>query len=170
LVKEIVGMSDKTYMFDLNKDRLDEEWLSQSRLYYENAVKLTEARADYDAAKADREVIAAELSQDIRKGPSHYGLEKVTEASVTDVILLQQSHKDAVKVEIDKRREVGLLQAMVDALDHRKKALENLVQLDGRNYWMNSLRIPDDNNGVVRDRIERAERQAAFGKGKKRRE
>jgi len=158
-------MSNDFSVFDLDKNKLDSEWLEQSALYYEHALKLADARADYDEAKAAREVVAAETDRKIRKSPEIYGLEKVTESGVANAILLQKEHKAAVQKEIDKRRAVGIVQAMVDALDHRKKALENLVVLDSRNYWSRPQTPKDDN---TRDRLEAKERQSAFGGGRKR--
>ncbi len=122
-------------IFDLDKDALDEEWIAQPRLYHEHAEKLADARTEWERNKSNLEVVEAELDKDIRLNPSKYELEKITEPVVEKTIALQSRHQKAKRATTDAKHKVDLIQAVVDALDHRKKALENLVQLRLANYF-----------------------------------
>ena len=121
--------------FDIDAERLDQEWLEQSRLYHQAALRLADARRDHEQAKADRDVTCAELDRSVRSQPGKYGLEKVTEGAVANLILLQPEHKRATQKVIEAKHTADVFQADVDALDHRKRALENLVQLRLANYF-----------------------------------
>ena len=122
-------------LFDIDENRLDEEWVSQPRHYYEQAVKLADARKKYEQMKAEKDVVEAELDFDVRSKPGDFDLEKITEPVVKNTILLQPRHKEATKALIESKHSMDIVQAIIDALDHRKKALENLVSLRLANYF-----------------------------------
>ncbi len=125
----------KPNIFDLDKDRLDEEWVEQPKLYHQQAEKLADARAEWERAKAERDVVTAEIDQDVRSNPAKYGMEKITEGAVEKKIVLQSRFSKANEKVIQAKHAVDVIQAMIDALDHRKKALESLVQLHLANYF-----------------------------------
>ena len=147
-------------LFAINLDRLHEEWVNQPRLYYQAAAKLADLKEAFERAKAKRDVVAAEQDKAIRLTPSAYGLEKTTEPVIEKTICLQKDHRIADKEVISAKHAVDISQAVVDALDHRKKALEMLVQLRLASYF-STPRKPDAES------LSKAERRAAFG-GKKR--
>lgn len=119
----------------VNMKALDVQWCEQPRLYFRYAAELADARRDMDDAKADLDLTDAELDLAIRSSPGDYGLEKVTEAAVKAAIPAQQSHKTAHEQMLKAKHDVDVLGAAVGALDHRKKALENLVQLRLADYY-----------------------------------
>lgn len=121
-------------LFDLDKHRLDEEWTEQPRHYNKAAVALADKRADYERAMADRDVTEAELDRDIRIKFEKEGT-KVTEAVVKNAVTRHRDMIDAVQAVIRARHEMDVAQALVVALDHRKKSLESLVQLWLANYF-----------------------------------
>lgn len=123
--------------FDASIDpmRLDYEWVRQPALYHEYSVKVAEARRDADRAKAKVDVAKAEAELDIRANPKEYGHEKVTEALVTALVAVHPQVKAAVRSHLDAKHDADILQAAVNALDHKKRALENLVELHGRDYF-----------------------------------
>lgn len=123
------------FKIEIDKNRLDEEWVDQPRLFHEHAVAAAEARKNWEQAKARLEITRAEIDIDIRRDPDAYELSKVTETIIASVVLLQKPVKDAMKAVIKVREEMGILDAAVTALDHRKKALEKLVELQGRDYY-----------------------------------
>lgn len=155
----------KTNVLDIDSDRLDEEWISQPTLYGEWAEKLADAKRDMDVTKGQLEVTEAELSRNIRLNPADYSIEKITEPVVAATILMQKKYKLVFTAFIEAKHNVAIVQAMVDALDHKKKALESLCYLWGANYF-STPREPQ--NGEVRDTIRETKRDKAFGK--KRRE
>ncbi len=136
-------------LFSPDKHRLDEELVLQPRLYYEHAVKLADARSDYERSIAAQDLTWAEMDKMIRTDPASYELVKATESSVKEAITRSKRYQRAVLAVIDARKSMDDLQAAVTALDHRKRALEKLVDLQLANYF--STPSP-------KDRFEREER------------
>jgi hypothetical protein len=122
-------------VFDLDRHRLDEEWLLQPRLRREWGEKLAEARKEHDRAKANLNVVEAEIELSIRKNPSHFDLEKVTEGAVKATVLVQPEYQKAVEASLVAKHNVDVIQAYLDAIDDRKRTLENLVQLWLADYY-----------------------------------
>jgi len=119
----------------IDQNDLDKEWVNQPSLYYKYATDLADAKQDLEEAKSDFDVVKAELDQTIRSFPEKYGLAKLTEAGVASAIPNQDRYKTARDNIIARKHDVDILEAAVSALDHRKKALENLVSLFLANYY-----------------------------------
>lgn len=119
--------------FAIDPNRLDMEWLRQPEAYHREAVKLADLRKRLEMAKADRDVTVAEAAQGVRRNPAAYGLEKVTEAGVNEVVTMRC--RNAEQKVIDAKHDHDVQQAMIDSLDHRKKALEDLVRLRLASYY-----------------------------------
>lgn len=149
-------MAEKSEFFDLDMHRLDEEWLRQPRLYHDYAVKLADARATWERAKAAREVVQAELDRDARRSPSLFGLDKVTEPAVEKAVLLHKRYQKANEEVIIAKHEMDVLQAAVDTLEHKKKALENMVSLHGRDYFAVPRATAETGPAVERMKSDRA--------------
>lgn len=122
--------------FELDKNRLDEEWQGQPGLYHTTAHQLADAREVYEKAKAATKVAKSEASLKVRTtDPSFYGLSKYTEDSIDAVVTIDKSHQAAIATEIAAMHLVECLEADVHTLDHRKRALEKLVDLRLSDYW-----------------------------------
>ena len=175
--------------FEPDKNRLDEEWVNQPKIYYEFSEKLTDAKEEVERCKArlgiaedDLKVTKAKLSLRIRRNPEKYFgeyTEKLTEAAIENRILVHSLYAKA-KAKIYKlneeliaaNRTVSTFYSAVHALDHRKSALERLVSLHGQNYF--STPKPIDEHSVttatdIENRSKKKRRQAGL-KGKKRKE
>jgi len=123
-------------VLEINQLRLDEEWVNQPKLYLEYAAKLADARRDLDLSKSELELTVAELDADIRADPEGHDIgEKVTENAIKNCIPTLKRYQVANNALIDAKHKVDVLQAFVNALDHRKRALENLVDLHGQSYF-----------------------------------
>jgi hypothetical protein len=120
---------------EINENELDKEWVEQPVLYFRWARKLADARLKVDEAKAELELVTAELDSKIREDPESYGIEKLTEAGVKSTILIQEEYTDALQTFNAARHQVNILDAGVNALEHRKRALEKLVDLYARSYF-----------------------------------
>ena len=135
--------------------RLDEEWIEQPELFHTYAQKLADANSEFDTAKAGLEVTKAELDREIRQNPDSFELSKLTEPLITSTVLIQPEYSKANRILIEARHTRDILQATVNALDHRKKALEKLVELHGRDYFA----VPTDRtksmDGVEKDSIQK---------------
>lgn len=119
----------------IDKFNLDQEWIDQPRLYFTYAERLAEAREKYERMVSQRDLVEAQLDRDIRKNPMDYGLEKITEPAVEKAVLLDKGRMKAHEAVVRAKYTVEVLAAKVTALDHRKKALENLVSLFLANYF-----------------------------------
>lgn len=155
---------DECDLFKPDKNNLDEEWVNQPAMYLEYALKLADAKAEHDRAKANLEVVMAEEDLQIRRHPEDYGLEKITEKIVESTVLLQSKVSVASEKLIKTKHKVDILQAYVYALENRKKSLENLVQLRLAEYYAEP-KLPKDSD--LRDKYEEKERKRVFGTGKK---
>lgn len=134
LAKE--GLLEPELVFNIDKNLLDEEWLHQPKLYFKWAVQLENARADLDEAKIEFDLVKAEVDLNIRNAPDKYDLPgKITEKMVAATLLTTEEYKEVQNTFFTAKYRVGILQAAVAALDHRKKALEKLVDLHGQKYF-----------------------------------
>lgn len=147
------------YEFDpeIDDQRLDWEWTRQPEMVYRTLRELAEAKKAHEEARRKIDVVRAELAAEIRKTPDRYGVVKVTENSVEEAILVQPEYTEIVKAAIEARYEMDLLQAAADALDHKKKALENLVFLHGQNYFAEPQAKPEN-----REVMGKVKRDSAF--------
>ena len=137
---------------------LDEDWLAQPGLYMKYSVMAADANKRENQAKERLDVVKAELSMDIRKDPSKYGVEKITEDVVKSTILLQPKYKAASDELIEAGYEYSILQGAVRAFDHRKAALENEVKLWLGSYYSGPKEPRDIPGGkrivdIARDRV-----------------
>ena len=119
----------------IDPDALDVECLGQPGLIFKYSKKSAEAQQELSNAKEKVELEKAELDKKIRTNPKKYGIEKITETVVLNVILTQFDYKDAVRIYQDAQFEVNILRGVMDALNNKKSALENLVKLHGQNYF-----------------------------------
>lgn len=119
----------------IDQNLLDQEWVNQPRMYFKYAALLAKARDDFSRAKSSMEVTDADLGTEIRKSPEDFEVGKVTEASIQQAINNNALHKAAKKKMLDCQYEVSMLEAAVEALNHKKKALEKLVDLRLANYF-----------------------------------
>lgn len=127
-------MTEERDFFELDPNRLDEEWVEHVRLYHEHALKLADARQEYERTKAERELVAAELDREVRSNAVKLGI-KVTEAVVANAVTEHENYRQVVGKVIRAKHDVDVAEVAVSTLEHRKKALENLVQLRLSDYY-----------------------------------
>lgn len=120
---------------EINPDALDIQWVKQASLFGEYCMEQAGARAKLDAIKERLDVKVAGLGLKIRANPATFGLDKVTEASVQAVILLDAECAKLREEIAVAQYELEVMGAAVRALDQKKSALENLVRLQGQNYF-----------------------------------
>lgn len=121
----------------ISENNLDLECIRLPNQYLQWAHKSADAKRDVDERKNQLEVIDAELSKEIRADPGSFGLEKVTEASIASIILTQPRYQKALTRLNNAKHEADLIQAVVWALEHKKRTLTLLVELHGMGYFAN---------------------------------
>lgn len=151
--------------FEIDPNRLDEEWLRHPGLYHKHAIILANAREEYERKKADLEIIIAEIDRKIRLAPSDFGLEKITEAVVSNTVIIQPAYRTLQKEIIEAKHVVAVSEAAVSTMEHKKKALENIVQLRGMDYFSEPKA-----RGPSRQEMEEVRKRRIRSSGKERRE
>lgn len=126
-------MSDS--FLDIDQYNLDREWIGQPKLYGHWARKAADARLKMDEAKANLELVQAELDLEVRSNPEKFDVAKVTENTVKAAILQDVRYVGALRKTNEARHDYEVACAAVSALDHRKKALEKLVELHLASYY-----------------------------------
>lgn len=125
-------MSERAHDFSdqlrIDPTALDVEWLNQPNLYYELAELAADAREVYDWAKANVDVVKAELYRQLK------GEAKLTETALNNLIEEHPKYRAAYAGMLDARRDHAQLVNAVEAANLRKSALENLVRLVGCGY------------------------------------
>lgn len=119
----------------VNPDCLDREWVNQPSLFFKYASLLAEAREEFERAKNSFELVRAELDQKVRSDPPRYGIHKLTEAAVSAVVPTLGEYQKAREELLAAKHKVDILEAVVTAMEHRKKALEKLVDLYLAGYF-----------------------------------
>lgn len=157
--KAVLGKENKmenTLKNDLEIDKfaLDEEWEKQPMLYLKYAEDLAISEINRDNLKDLIEVEKASVERKIREKPEEYGITgKPTEGAIKAAIL---GNKEIEKITIEyfeASKEAKLLGAVVKSLDHRKKALEKLVDLFLAGYFSKP-----NSSGSTINHIENAKR------------
>ena len=149
-------------IFQLDENRLDEHWLDQAKLMHEHSIRLADARDEHERRKRKRDVVLAEVDLDVRRNPAGYGLEKVTEKAVENSVILEARVQRAEERVLAAKHKVELLQALVHALDDRKKTLENLVSLWSQAYF-GEPKAPK----VAKEKVEEMVKRDARSKGRR---
>lgn len=112
-----------------DESNLAEEWKRHANLYYSNGKKLADAKLELDKCKSTLEVVEAKLSKKIRTDPEKYGLDKITEASVTAVMKNQNDWLMAKKDVEEAKHNVDLMSAYIHAIDDKRKSMEMITSL-----------------------------------------
>lgn len=114
---------------------LGKECLKLPHDFLQAAHQAADSRRDVEDAKNELEVIDADLCKHIRNTPGKYGLEKVTESAIKEIVVLQPEYKETQARLVKAKHRQDLDQALVAALEHKKRALAMLVDLHGMSYF-----------------------------------
>jgi hypothetical protein len=116
---------------------LDKECIRLPSDYLKYAHRAAECKCDMDELKAELDVVEADLTRMVRKNPAKYGMGKVTETGIKSAVILQKSYQKAEDDLRDARYNYDLAQAVVWALECKKRSLTLLVELHGMGYFAN---------------------------------
>lgn len=121
--------------FHINELSLDQEWLQQPILVHRYALELAERISEVEQIENELKVVRAELNTSIRNNPEDYDLPKATDTIVEAAIPGQPEYQVVLKRLLDAKKRRRIVDAACQALEHKKKALENMVQLNLRDYY-----------------------------------
>lgn len=126
---------------EIDRNNLEEEWEKQAGLYLYYSEELINITVERDKMKAA-------LDKDIRDNPTKYGIGTIREEVVKNAIVIHGGEEfEMINIK------TSILVAKVKALEHKKKALENLVQL----YISGYNAVPKEN--AVKDKIGTAKKR-----------
>lgn len=130
----------------INKYKLDEECLSHSSLYFRYSSMQADAKTRVSKAKDNLELVEAERNLAIRKTLADSGA-KVTEAMVTSALIIDKEVIEA-KNQVRETEDIFMkLSVAVQAFEHRKSELDNLVKLYCSGYYS----VPSSGSDVKKD-------------------
>jgi hypothetical protein len=126
---------DKDSYVEIDLHRLDWEAQRQSRLVKNEGERLSELRFNLAEKKAFLDLQKATLELAIRGKPEAYMLDKVTEATIAATIVVQPEYKTALKKYNVAKYKVDDQEALVNALEHKKRMIEKEVDLFLAGYF-----------------------------------
>jgi len=165
-------MSDIDFEKDLEIDieNLEVEATLQPELFFKYSRLAKEARENFDMLKMRLSVTESELAQKARIRPRAFGLQKVTEASIREAVQTHPKYITIYKKMIKAKSYADLLNRAQEAMDQRKRMLELLVQLHGREYFAgpNVPHTPDQFWKQIKERREEKIHEKMIKKSRKR--
>ena len=120
---------------EIDESAIDLGCFEQPRLMLRITRLEAELEKAEDEAKEKRDLVKAEIDKEIRSNPEKFGIEKVTEASVTSAILSDARYKRASTEYINAKFEAKCGTGAVKSFEHRKSMLETLTKLHGQSYF-----------------------------------
>jgi hypothetical protein len=163
---ELQGGKVTEYKLSIDKHHLDTECLRQVDMRQSIGFDMVAAENQAAAAKAARDLLHAQLMQIAQQEPGQLGL--VGRPTVDAIRAAVECDKEYQERDAEYREaatQLALLRAADRVLDDRRRMLEHLVQLHGRDYWAeprvsaaDAMRVTDNNvaaalgSGVVRRR------------------
>jgi hypothetical protein len=114
---------------------LDLAAATQAEVFFYWAQKSIEAKMAQDKAKQVFDLIESRLKLQARAEPERFGLTKVTEASLDEVVKTQNEYLKGQEDHFKAREESLLLEVVVQALEQRKRMIEVMVTLHGQQYF-----------------------------------
>lgn len=123
-------------MLSIDQHHLDYELLRQPTLVQLVSEELVRAETKRARSKELVEIVKAELYTEIRNNPARFNLnDRVTETAVNAAILQHPRYREAMETYLSAKEDHGILSTGLDALQHKKSALENCVRLLLSGYW-----------------------------------
>ena len=157
---------ERDSLVEIDELQLDKEWIRQPRLFRKYAFAVADAKLAVANRKADLDLAKADLGLKIREDPETFGVKKVTDASVGAAVIVQAEYRTALRRYNKAKHGLDMLMAVVEALEHRKKALENLVQLFSMNYFAEPKEKVNNERSDFKERVKQRTRRNHIRKKK----
>lgn len=149
---------------DIDIKNLEVDWLCQAKLYRHYSDQLADARKDLDQAEDFLKFTEAEKYLRYRKK-----MEKASEGMIRSRVACNSEVREAIAKINECKHTVNLLSGAVTSFEHRKRALENLVELQGRQYFA-APKEPHSLNSIdFSARAKMSSRESAVARLKERR-
>jgi len=120
---------------EIDQENLDIEAIRQPELYFKYSLLAKEAREEFDLLKMKLGITESELGSKARLKPKEFGIRKVTEGAIKEAVQRHPRYLAIYKKMIIAKNEAELLNHAQEAMNQRKRMIEVLVQLHGREYF-----------------------------------
>jgi len=144
---------------DIDEHALDKECVAQPTNYLRWSHRVADLNQEINQLDAEADVMKAELDNRIRETPAKYGLEKITETAVKQVIVRDKEYSAKLAEIRDLRHEVDLANGVLHALEHKKRMLSLLVELHVAGYYA-APKTSEGGREAVRDMTQRGTRRS----------
>lgn len=132
----------------IDENNLDKECIRLPGDYLKWAVRAADLKQELSTASNTVKVSQAEAATRIRNNPAKSGIDKVTEAAISAAVLQDEDYQEAVTAERNVQHELDLAQAVVWAMEHKKRSLTLLVDLHGMGYFSSAKVSPAGKEAV----------------------
>lgn len=116
---------------------LDRECIRLPEDYLKYALAAADLKQMVDSRKSDLDNTEANRAKSIRNTPGKYGIEKVTESAIKETVQTDPAYQEALARLNNAKHTLDRAQAVVWALEHKKRSLVLLVDLHGMGYFSN---------------------------------
>lgn len=147
--------------------RLDEAIVLQPMLAQEAGTNAANARDEYDRMKARFEIIEAECDRAVRADPGKYGIDpdKPTEPAIKHAVTTHPRRVKAQSAMLAAKADVGLADAFMESVQHKKRMLEITATLNGQQYF-GEVSLTRDYKKIAEEEMKREARGAVKKKRK----
>jgi len=122
-------------LLEIDPNELVDECIVQPKLFLHYASQQRAAEDDMNDAKAQLKKVEAKLSTKIRKDPERYGIDKVTDTTVSHAVQLRPLYQEALDDYHKAASIYRMLSIAISALYQRKDMIENAIKLHGQSYY-----------------------------------
>lgn len=133
-------------LLETDKFALDDEWQRIAKLFRNCSRARAKQKKRVDATKAYFELVEAKLKMKVYKDPEKYDT-KSTDKAVENCVITLPEYQEAQKDWIESKYKLDLLDGICDSVQIKRRALEDLVTLQGRDYWADP-RVRGDNKDL----------------------
>lgn len=128
-------MQDLDVVVHVDRLHLDKECIRLPSDFLKFSHLAADHRAHVDELKTELDVIKAEVGELIRLHPEDFKLEKATENAIKEALVTNKRVKEAKTRLRAAEYELELVQAVVGALEMKKRSLTLMVELHGMSYF-----------------------------------
>lgn len=157
------NIKDAKDVFLIDRYNLAEEYVRQPDLRKEYSRKSADASEEYRRAKARLAVVEAEVKMEIRKDPASFELDKITEDSVKNAMVLDSRYQEALDEEIKAEHNAAIHSGYLRVLDDRKQSITDLLKMVLADFYPH----PYIDRGALQEKMRTDEAASAFRKPKK---
>lgn len=155
-------MSKFDYQTEIHIDptKLDLEWIDQPNKRMQFSQLCADAQQLVRELKNDMDVLEAQIMLEVYQNPDKFNLPKLTVDTAKAAVELDPRVRKIKQEYLEAQNDHELLKGALDAIDDRKKALENLVSLLIADYFSGPKTPRDIGSEYGRYKAEREKTQS----------